>query len=486
MRKIVINEKQLDKFKKLLLKEYYNVGQVNLSTKNGKDFTIVYIDPKTSTDDIYANKDMLKSYGMEFLPYNRYIKYVKGVPYAWGWVIWKGQEDKIYPLINKFAEEIGAKETPPEDGQQRTVEEVLAALDDIRPLIMKATAQVPNVDGQGVINQAEELKKRLAQGIGSEETMEALQSLIQFRIEMRKHMGHKLSFLNTLLVWFQNPKATDVRSKGEWTKMGYSLKPDAKPIILSMPAKFRNFFGEKYDEIVRQFLEQEGVKNIKELTPSQKIRLERATKYPDIRAGFKPYIAYDISDMVKGPNAEEFPENNFEWYDAKSEATSKEDKLINAVVEFGTSLGIKYEYKPLQDLQGARGYATSTGSIAIADDKRNQGLLSTAIHETAHQIMHWEVVKTKNKRLEKFYFGGSSKRGTQIVEQEAELCAWIVLQSFGYNKQQTAFNYLANWGMNKENCNNVFDQVYKVAEFVYDGILKYANENNDNMENGGK
>ena len=318
------------------------------------------------------------------------------------------------------------------------------------------------------------------------ETKRILQELVGEEIErlnterpdfIKRHFSKSKCEKDTIvgIEHFRADHLSVLKQNGDIGSSGIVFEKDVYKLYDKWHVPVQN--GEAFSE---KMLEEIG-----QTMADQLIRLERATKYPDIRAGFKPYIAYDISDMVKGPNAEEFPENNFEWYDAKSEATSKEDKLINAVVEFGTSLGIKYEYKPLQDLQGARGYATSTGSIAIADDKRNQGLLSTAIHETAHQIMHWEVVKTKNKRLEKFYFGGSQKRGTQIVEQEAELCAWIVLQSFGYNKQQTAFNYLANWGMNKENCNNVFDQVYKVAEFVYDGVLKYANENN-NIENGGK
>ena len=97
--------------------------------------------------------------------------------------------------------------------------------------------------------------------------------------------------------------------------------------------------------------------------------------------------------------------------------------------------------------------------------------------------MHWEVVKTASPRLAKFYRGGSATRGTQIVEQEAELCAWIVLSGFGYEKQQQHFNYLANWGMTQENCNNVFDGVMKVAQFIYDGMQEnMSKEQIDNKE----
>jgi hypothetical protein len=86
--------------------------------------------------------------------------------------------------------------------------------------------------------------------------------------------------------------------------------------------------------------------------------------------------------------------------------------------------------------------------------------------------MHWEVVKRHNSNLEKYYRGGSMLRGTEIVEQEAELCAWIVLAGFGYKYQQQHFNYMANWGMNVNNCNKVFDEILKVADFIFKGMVR--------------
>ena len=464
--------------KRKVLREYYELAANELlKTAKGKGFKVVYVDPDASTDSTFNNKDLMKKYGMEYLPYNRYIRNVQGVPKAWGWIIWDGSEQEVYPLIRKFAEEIGSQETPPDNGSNRTVEEVLASIEQLKDVIMKAQAsgQV-RIDGNGIIANAEEFKKKLAQGVGSRETMEALAELTRFRIEMSKHRGHQLSLLNTILIFLQKGNATDVRSKGEWREMGYTPKPDATQIVLAMPASFKKLFGAQYDEVVRRFLEKEGVKAISELTPSQKRRLDRETKYPDPQGGFKEYIAYDISDLIKGEGAEEFPENNFKWFDADSDETEKEKVLINACIEFGKSIGVKsYEFVPVDSMGGSRGSASISGKVKIVDDKKNHGLLSTVIHETAHQIMHWEVVKTSNPNLKKFYRGGSALRGSEIVEQEAELCAWIVLSGFGYENQQEHFNYLANWGMNVNNCSDVFDSIMKVADFMYEGIMNNLN-----------
>ena len=460
-----------------LLKEYFELATNDsiLKTKNGKGFKVVYVDPNASTDSTFENKELMRKYGMEYLPYNRYIRNVKGVPNAWGWIIWDGSENEVYPLIKRFAQEIGEQETAPEGGNNRTIEEVLSSIEQLKSVIMNAQDKV-NIDTNSIIANAEEFKKKLAQGVGSRETMEALAELTRFRTEMSKHRGHQLSFLNTILIFFQKQNATDVRSKGEWQEMGYTPKPNATPIILARPASFKKLFGAQYDEVVRRFLEKEGVAAISELTPSQKRRLDRATKYPDSQGGFKEYLAYDISDLIKGEGAEEFPENTFKWYDADSDETAKEKVLINACIEFGKSIGVKsYEFIDKDKLGGSRGYASSAGDVRIIDDKRNHGLLSTVIHETAHQIMHWEVVHTSNPHLKKFYRGGSALRGTDIIEQEAELCAWIVLSGFGYENQQEHFNYLANWGMNVNNCSSVFDSIMKVADFMYEGIMEKLN-----------
>ena len=466
---------------KKLIREYYELttSSAPLKTKNGKGFTLVYVDPNASTDDTFQNKELMKKYGMEYLPYSRYIRNIKGVPNAWGWIVWDGNEAETYPLIKKFAEEIGSQETPPEGGDERTLEDVLSSIEQLKDVIMKAQAATKgNIDGNGIIANAEEFKKKLAQGIGSKDTMDALAELTRFRIEMSKHRGHQLSMLNTILIFIQKRNASDVRSKGEWREMGYTPKEGAMPIVLSMPASFKKLFGAQYDEVVRRFLEKEGVAAISELTPSQKRRLDRETKYVDPSAGFKPYLAYDISDLIKGEGAEEFPENTFKWYDADSDETEKEKRLIDACIAFGKSIGVKeYNFVGSDVLGGSRGSASNQGIVDIIDDKRNHGLLSTVIHETAHQIMHWEVVKTANPNLKKFYRGGSALRGTSLIEQEAELCAWIVLSGFGYENQQEHFNYLANWGMNVSNCSDVFDSIMKVADFMYEGILKNAENN---------
>ena len=68
--------------------------------------------------------------------------------------------------------------------------------------------------------------------------------------------------------------------------------------------------------------------------------------------------------------------------------------------------------------------------------------------------------------------------GTGIPEVSLRNC--LAAAGFGYENQQEHFNYLANWGMNVNNCNKVFDSVMKVAQFIYDGMESQLKNNSVN------
>ena len=463
----------------MILNEIYNLKQKHYSTKAGKQLMIVYIDPKTSTDDTFANKSLFPQYSMVWLP----SKLGKYAPHAWGWVLYDGDNDSQIPYIKKFAQEVAKFETPKEDGSKREIDEVVSELTELKDYILKAKSESVEVKetSQTLLTKIEDYKTKLIQGLNSEETRKQLQNLLNYRREMSRHKGHTLSFFNTILMFMQRPSAKDVRSVTEWEKMGYSLKEGAKGIYLLRPSyKTIPYSKAEKERIINDFLDDKGVSDISELAPSQKYDLysRKLKGRRDVNSGisFIAYHGYDIKDVVAGDDAETFPVNTFDWYDKDSDENERDRKLIDACIAFGESIGLTYEFATEDDLGGARGDASNVGHIRILDDKRNHGLLSTAIHETAHQLMHWTVVKNTNPRLEKFYRGGSVARGRDIVEQEAELCAWFVLGQFGYDMRQN-INYLANWGLTEKNANSVFDSIAEVADYIYNGINKFGKEN---------
>lgn len=461
----------------MILNEIYKLKQKDYCTKNGKNLTLVYIDPKESDDDTFSNKDKFPKYGMVWLP----SKLGKYVPHAWGWVLNDGDKDKMIPYITKFAKEVNTFESPKADGNKRDVEEVINELTQLKQAILNAKGDDVDIQetAQSLISKVDEFKRKLINGLNSPETKQQLQNLLIYRMEMKKHQGHQLSFLNTLLMFMQRPSARDVRSRTEWEQMGYAVKEGVKGIYLLRPSyKMKPYSRAEKDWIIDAFLKDKGVSDVSELTQSQKYDLyhRKLVGRRDINSaiGFKSYYGFDIKDVeAVDDNAEPFPECTFEWYENESEENDKDKLLIKACMAWGTSLGLTYEFADEAALGGARGDASISGHIRILNTKQNHGLLSTTVHETAHQLMHWEVVKNKNPRLEKFYRGGSAERGRELVEQEAELCAWFVLGQFGYDMKQNV-NYMANWGMDESNANNVFDSIAEVADLIYNGINEYG------------
>jgi hypothetical protein len=67
------------------------------------------------------------------------------------------------------------------------------------------------------------------------------------------------------------------------------------------------------------------------------------------------------------------------------------------------------------------------------------------------------------------YFRGTSE-GRGVVEQQAELTAWMVMASYGFDLKTTSLNYVAMWGADKEQMVKVFDMVSDVTNYLLDQI----------------
>ena len=66
-----------------------------------------------------------------------------------------------------------------------------------------------------------------------------------------------------------------------------------------------------------------------------------------------------------------------------------------------------------------------------------------------------------------------------MVEQQAELSAWIVCQFFGY-EMPTSINYMGCWGIDSKSAAKVFDTVAYTSTYIIDLITK--NMNNVNLQ----
>ena len=484
-----------DKLTYMLITETLNLSQKVYQTKTGKNPLLVFIDNKESTDDTYQLKDKLKEYGMEWLP----SKLGKYAPHSWGWIIWPDmngsyENSNYWPIIKKFANEVNTFETVPEEGQTRSSDDVISRLEPAYQEILKSIQAAEGIQIKGAKDadmkrKIESFKVMIKDGLESEKTQQFLENMIKYRAELRKHNSYNLGWLNVMLAYFaRNGKASVIRPTKEWEQMGYQPKQGIDPIrLLGKGYKHTAYTEEEKAKIIQSYLERKGVNSVDELPESSKYDLYNRKLKGKVVPGSEyefGYDAWDIQDVepIPGRESEVEPEEPADnWWWSKVPADEKDNLLCQALISFASSNecgNIKINLDNTRyDLDGARGNATSVGDINLINDEWVK--FPTLVHELCHQLRHWMFASGNNPALKRFYNRNANR---EIREQEAELCSAYVSASFGYNIRHQC-NYLKNWGLSKENINQVFGQLADTANFIEQGIEKYLNINKDNQEN---
>lgn len=465
---------------KQILNETYNVVQKTYTSKAGKRFLLVYVDPKTSSDSAFDAKEKFKEYGMQYLPSVIKSQYI---PHAWGWVLWDGEQDKQMPLVKKFVNDLPKLETAPENGNPREFGDITSNLSETLQQILEEieeadTLSVNNALDADVKERMEKFKTMVQNGLGNEQTQDFLKQIIAYRNELRKHNIYNLSWSNMILAFLaRNGKATEVRPLKQWESMGYTPKQGIKPIgLVGKGCKHKRYTEQEKQKIINKYLADMGVNSIEELPPSSQYDLKNRKLKGRAIPGTEylyTYAAYDRQDMEpKGDvPVEKEPEELENWWWDKLPKDEKDDALTEALIKFASSdecgnIVVKAD-NTQEGLGGARGNATSSGEMNLVDDEYMR--FPTAVHELLHSLRHWVFASTNNPKLKRFYYRNDNR---DVREQEAELCATFVISNYGYNVQPH-LNYLKSWDLSKENCNKVFDQIADVANFIEKGVMKY-------------
>ena len=397
----------------------------------------------------------------------------------------------VYPAI----EWLNSQETPPEGQEPRTAEQMkgefqqlLAQIDQVmgQPIMAPSERTAPIMDEKTLKSKLATFKEELVNAMTNEEFLAKLEPIIKFR----NAQGHQLSFLNALLIYVQNPKARLVKARTTWMNVyNRDVKPGAKALAVWVPITINN--GEKkknYAEIkakveqaTQQFLASVKKTDVSELTAGEKDRLRVILN--SVRQGggmrvfrFK-YCYYDVADTVQiegKPDVVGSMENldSIEWNAENSEATELSQNICDAMVQIIQEAGIKLGFA--EDLGGAMGVSKS-GEIEILRshfEKKNPGAASTLIHEFSHELLHQKYINSmKNTQSDWARFFVGTKEGRGVVEQQAELSAYLVLRFFNIKLQEN-INYIAIWGADATKACVVFDTVASVANEIADRIAK--------------
>jgi hypothetical protein len=249
--------------------------------------------------------------------------------------------------------------------------------------------------------------------------------------EIRKYLDffsnfYQYSFFNKILIYIQNPDATQVASYKNWRKKHRQVKKGAKGMQILVPI-FPKGRNPKYDDV------------------------DEDDKAQPVR--FIVGSVFDIKDTEAIDERGEAPEEPEWWGDNTPSETAKD--LFNLVVKAAEAEGIDITSDDAKG--GEKGYS-SGGHINITSNVEGVGEVSTMVHEFAHELMHW-------KDRSKFYVGDEAAGNRKLKELQAESVSYVVLKHYKLPVEHHT-KYLALWRATGEKIKNNIETISKVAHYI--------------------
>lgn len=470
------------KMAKKILKEAFNIKNGQIKTKDGRLSKIAYVDKATSENTFNA-KDIFK----------KYKAYYRSDMKTWVWYLGNNPQMIYKNYIQPCLEELTKIE---DKGQGSRQEKVTQIIDELIKELSGNVASVNLPNAREVTEALVQFKADLLNCVTSEEFMNRMEPIIKFQ----RAQGRALSLKNSILIIFQDPEATMVKSETGWSKVNRIVTDKSKPIILFRPDK-EPLSKEQRAIIRNKFLADAGVQSTDELDPGQKEELNVQLSGGKIKQNmhgrpiYKNYYGYDVRFTTQMEGKEDLVGNNegnkeLEWYDKSTDEFEQVEVLMNATLKVCEESGIKIQYVPLDSLGGALGVACGDGTIKLPDNQvYTQNAIATCWHEILHQYLHLKYLKNKGTdEFSQFFIGTEQGRG--LVEQQAELGAWITCKYFNFDRIQS-LNYVGSWGGLKDakQAARLFDMVSAASSFLIKKVSSYIpqatreiNNNEDNIE----
>ena len=257
------------------------------------------------------------------------------------------------------------------------------------------------------------IMKSLEEGVEKVFTSEQYQMYLQTMAKF-----HNYSFNNTLLIAMQRPDATLLAGYQTWQKKFHRhVKRGEKgiKIIAPVPVKEKRQV-EKIDEETQEIVI--GIDGQPETETVERI-LPR----------FRVTTVFDVSQT------EGEPLPSLEVNELAGDVLIYED-FMKGLEEISP---VPFQFQEIGS--GAKGYYSNAEKlVAIQTGMSQAQTMKTAVHETAHAILHDRDVMEEN--------GITKDRMTKEVESES--VAYVVCNHFGLDTSDYSFNYVAGWSSDKE------------------------------------
>lgn len=253
---------------------------------------------------------------------------------------------------------------------------------------------------------------------------------------------HNYSFNNSMLIHMQKPEASYVAGYKTWETMERHVRKGEKGITIFAPCPYKvKKPVEVYDSKTGQ---------VKRDIHGKPMMEEKEITY----ASFKAISIFDISQTEGKPLPELAQELKGEIPDYMV--------LMDSVKEIAP-VPIRFESWE----QSKKGhYNLANKEIVIKSGMSDLQTVKTAIHETAHSIVHKDQAHVKD---------------SATMEVEAESVAFVVCQHLGLDTSDYSFGYLAGWSSNEElpelksSLQTIQRTSHEVIESLDRAILKNTN-----------
>lgn len=266
---------------------------------------------------------------------------------------------------------------------------------------------------EAVESKLDTIMKALEEGVEKVFTSEQYQMYLQTMAKF-----HNYSFNNTLLIAMQRPDATLLAGYQTWQKKFHRhVKRGEKgiKIIAPVPVKEKRQV-EKIDketqEIVIGIDGQPETETVERILP----RFRVTTVFDVSQTEGEPLPTLEVNELV-------------------GDVFIYED-FMKGLEEISP---VPFQFQEIDS--GAKGYYSNAEKlVAIQTGMSQAQTMKTAVHETAHAILHDRDVMEEN--------GITKDRMTKEVESES--VAYVVCNHFGLDTSDYSFNYVAGWSSGKE------------------------------------
>ena len=222
---------------------------------------------------------------------------------------------------------------------------------------------------------------------------------------------HSYSFNNSILIYVQKPNATMVAGFKTWQSLERQVKKGERGIRIFAPRPYKVIRDvEAVDPGTGEVLLDPNGKPIMEKEERSYVR-------------FIPVKVFDVS-QTEGKALPTLTE------ELQGEAQNYE--ALMAAIKEAAQVPIRFDTWA----DSKKGdYNLTNQEIVIKSGMSERQTVKTAIHETAHSILHTDKEHLKD---------------SATMEVEAESVAFVVCQHFGLDTSDYSFGYLASWSSGKE------------------------------------